>query len=179
MEEDDQGETHNNDDEDSTKSGEESPHVPEMRTMTVPSIPSEDETPYSELDGTQYDSEGSYGNAMGSAPSSEDYYSVSEDEFGFRIPQLRAMRITEESEQEQESQGAFARLRRNILHRRRTPSNARSSDGTGSDGNPDTGDISDSMPSLHSVQSLDTEITEDEEGETSDAMPSLVSISDL
>ena len=130
--------------------------------------------------GTQYDSEESYGNTTRSAASSEDYYSVSEDKFGFRIPQLRAMRITEESDPEQRSQGTFARLRRSILHRRRRPSEtATSSDGTISDSAPEGGDISESMPSLHSVQSSDTEITEDEGGKMSDTLPSLVSILDV
>ena len=58
------------------------------------SILSDDEMPLSELEGTQYDSGGPYWNAMES--SKVGYGSVSEDEYGFRIPELWAMRMADE-----------------------------------------------------------------------------------
>lgn len=59
-------------------------------TQTIHSVLSDDEYSYSDLEGTQYDSDGSYRNAI-DADNEEEYYSVDEDEYGFRIPEFRAM----------------------------------------------------------------------------------------
>ncbi|KAK7688133.1 hypothetical protein QCA50_008503 [Cerrena zonata] len=92
---------------------------PELRSMTIHTAMSDSEYNYSDLEGTQYDSEGSYENALGSINDEEEqYYSISEDEFGFRIPEMKSMRIVDDMEDIDETRAHYVNLRRRI-HRNR------------------------------------------------------------